>query len=85
MMIERGAAFGDGEIVDVGGKMPIKIIRADDRARTEYTIQAGEHLGTQRYTVLQVLIPDPRNGCFPGDPGCASPYANVPVLRLVAN
>jgi len=36
-MIKRGSAFADGELVNFGGKHPVKIIDADQRARDEYT------------------------------------------------
>ena len=69
MMIKRGVTFADGELVNVGGTLPVKIINADHRAQDEYTIQAGQHFGHENYRVLQALIPD-RNGRFPGDPEC---------------
>jgi len=78
-MIERGRAFDDGELVDCGGKFPVRIINADERAKNEFTIQAGEVFG-QDYEVQQVLAPD-RSGRFPGEPGCDAPYKDVPVLQ----
>jgi hypothetical protein len=78
-MIERGSAFADGELVSLGAKYPVKIIDADQRARDEYTIQAGQYHDTEDYRVQQVLIPD-RNGRYPDDPECQRPYATVPVL-----
>src|SRR5262249_19240425 len=79
-MIARGRAFDDGEIVSLGGKYPIKIVNADQRAQSEYTIQAGQHHGYENYTVQQVLLCD-RQGCFPGDPGCWQPFSLVPILK----
>src|SRR5215472_9890360 len=55
-MIERGSAFDDGEVVSIGGKYPVKIIDADERAHDDYTIQAGQYLGHEDYRVQQVLI-----------------------------
>src|SRR5438034_11618292 len=66
-MIERGSAFDDGEIVSLGGRFPVKIINADERAQRDYTIQAGQYLGGEYYTVQQVLACD-RNGRFPDHP-----------------
>jgi hypothetical protein len=44
-MIDRGRAFDDGELVSLGGKFPLKVITAnDDRAQSEFTIQAGQYL-----------------------------------------
>jgi hypothetical protein len=80
-MIERHAAFNDGELVKLGGKFPVKIVNADQRAQRDYTIQAGEHLGHEAYAVQQVLIPD-RSGRYPSDPECAAPYSAVPVLGI---
>jgi len=79
-MIERHAAFDDGELVQLGGKFPLKIINADRRAHSEYTIQAGQYLGHENYRVQQVLISD-RSGRFPDEPDCQPPYSKMPVLR----
>ncbi len=79
-MIERGRAFDDGEVMSLGGKHPVKIIRADYRAKDEYTVQAGVHFGTEAYEVQQVLICD-RDGRFPGESGCLPPYRDMPILR----
>jgi Domain of unknown function (DUF4262) len=81
MMIERGAPFADGELVNPGGKFPAKIVNASRRAQDDYTIQAGQHFGHEDYRVLQVLIPD-RNGRFPDDPECQPPYSVIPVLKI---
>jgi len=79
-MIERGAAFSDGELIDLGGKHPVKVITATDaRARADYTIQAGRFYGFEHYALQQVLIPD-KEGRFPDNPDCAQPYAAMPVL-----
>jgi hypothetical protein len=80
LMIERGGAFKNGEIVSLGGIVPVKVITVtDNRARKDYTIQAGEFYGHQSYGLQQVLIPD-QSGCFPGDPACARPFAAIPVF-----
>jgi hypothetical protein len=78
MMIERGVRFTDGEIVDIGGKYPIKIINANATAQAEYTIQAGVFYGHDLYQVQQVLVPD-RHGHFPDDLQC-DPHYRMPVL-----
>jgi hypothetical protein len=80
LMIERGRAFDDGELVGIGGKLPVKVICADQRARDEFTVQAGQFFGTEDYDVQQVLAPD-RSGRFPGEPDCDPPYRDVPVLK----
>jgi hypothetical protein len=80
MMIERGSAFDDGELVNFGGgKFPVKIINADARAQSDYTIQAGQYHGYENYRVQQVLISD-RNGRFPDDSECQRPFSMMPVL-----
>jgi hypothetical protein len=82
-MIEHGQGFADGECVDLGGKFPVKIIIANQRAKRDYTIQATEHFGRDDYAVQQVLIPD-RNGRFPDDPQCQHPYSTFPILKKSA-
>jgi hypothetical protein len=78
-MRERGRPFNDGEIMDWGGRLPVKVVDAGDEARNEYVIQAGEFYQTDQVRVMQVLIPD-TEGRFPGEPGCAEPFGSVPVL-----
>jgi hypothetical protein len=80
LMIERGRGFDDGELIDLGGKVPCKIIHADERAKNDFTIQVGQFFGTENYDVQQVLVPDP-SGRFPGEPNCALPYGGAPLLR----
>jgi hypothetical protein len=80
-MIVRGTTFEDGQLVDLGGRLPVKVIRAGNAARAEYTIQAGQYFGIEDYAVMQVLIPD-RNGKFPGEPDCTPPCSLIPVLAL---
>jgi uncharacterized protein DUF4262 len=52
LMIERDHAFAEGEIVDLGGKYPVKIITANERAQTDYTIQAGQFLGHESQGIV---------------------------------
>ena len=79
-MCATGKAFEDGKTINMGGRTPVKVIRANAAVRDEYTVQAGEYFGHQDYTVMQVLIPD-KHGRFPGEDGCEEPYASVPVFR----
>ena len=55
--------------------MPLRFVAVPDRFKDEYTIQIGEHLGHERYQLLQVIIPD-FEGRFPGEPDCAEPYCH---------
>jgi hypothetical protein len=81
MMIAAGAPFEDGQIVLIpGGRLPVKIIQANDTARSEYAIQAGQYFSTESYPLMQVLIPD-RDGKFPDETGCTVPFSTFPVLR----
>jgi hypothetical protein len=82
-MLNRRTAFANGELVSFGG-LPLKAVIANKTARDEYTLQAGEHFGTEDYAFLQILIPD-RNGVFPDEPGCMQPYSRMPVLPLVTS
>ncbi len=82
IMAKRKAAFADNELVDLGGRVPVKVITVTDlaRARADYTVQAGEYFRHDDYAVQQVLMPD-RSGRFPDEPGCRAPYATIPILR----
>jgi hypothetical protein len=76
-MRSRGAAFHHGELVNIGGRLPLKILDAGLEAQSDFTIWVGQF--TDDYRVQQVLIPD-LNGKYPGEPECLPPYATVPVL-----
>jgi hypothetical protein len=81
MMIDAEQAFADGQVVLIpGARLPVKVIRANNSAHSEYTRQASEHFGHDDYSVMQILMPD-LDGVFPDDAGCKSPYSKVPVLR----
>jgi hypothetical protein len=79
IMRERKAAFTDGELVDLGGKYPVKVINVSCQdIYDRYTLGAGSHYGADNYLVQLMMIPD-RNGKFPDDPNCAEPYASARV------
>jgi Domain of unknown function (DUF4262) len=80
-MIDAGKPFENGQLVSVGGRLPVKVIRCNvAAAQTDYTIQVGEYFGHQDYSVMQVLLPD-RSGKFPGEDGCQPLWSECPVLR----
>ena len=79
-MIARGEGFADGEIVRLpGADAAVKIIRANDTARTQRTPSRRSY-GT-RIPIMQVVLPD-RDGKFP-DPNGRPPYADIPILRAM--
>lgn len=81
LMIARGKAFDDGELVKpLILTLPVKMIRAGDLARDQYTVQAGEYFGHQDYALMQAVLSD-REGRFPGDAGCQKPWSQFPILR----
>jgi hypothetical protein len=82
-MIDAGQPFKDGQIVLLpGAEAPLKMIRANNTARTEYAVQAGVHFGHDNYSIMQVLLSD-HDGKFPGETGCQPPYSDVRVLRMM--
>jgi hypothetical protein len=82
IMIERGRKFTDGELVSLGegAKYSLLVVDAADSVKDRYTIQAGQHLGTEEYQVMQVVMPD-KSGRFPGQRGASAPYSKVIVHR----
>lgn len=80
VMIKRRRRFDHGEVVDIGAKVPCMVIDTDERA-FKYTIQARGYYGTGKYTVQQVLVPDPQ-GRFPFESECDRPYRDMPVLGV---
>jgi len=61
------------DVVDVGGTFPIHVREASDKAKSEWTIQAGQYLRREDYKVQQLLLCDP-TGVYPGEPGCDPGY-----------
>jgi hypothetical protein len=84
----RAGSTPDAEaLMSLGGKYPVSIRRAQHPDLfTKYVVQAPRYLewagweSADQMRVMQVLVPDTR-GRFPGQAGCAEPYASVPLLR----
>jgi hypothetical protein len=81
---ERGQGFEHGELVSLGGRLPVKIVDATAQAKVGYTFGVAHYYGTDDYQVRQIVMPDP-DGRYPGDPLCAEAYASLPVLSSPAN
>lgn len=79
MQRARGRAFEDGEILDLGGRFPVKAVMCGPAGIEDYAIQAGVHYG-EGVEVAQILVPD-EEGRFPDEEGCREPYASQPILR----
>ena len=79
IMRENNRPFENGELIDWGGKFPLKSINAGDEAKDKYTLFVGAYYRTDEYAVQQVLMPD-RFGRYPDDLRCEYPYCLVPVL-----
>lgn len=81
-MRERGRAFDNGELVNLGGKYPLKMVDVPMEVCEDFTLQVGRYYHVKDYRVQQVVVCD-LQGRFPGDPGCASPYdLQTKYLRL---
>jgi hypothetical protein len=82
IMVERGHKFGDGEVVDFGGRWPVRVFDAHDDVKDRYTIQVGSILrrSDDSYEVQQIVFCD-KAGKFPWEAGCAAPYSRVKVWR----
>lgn len=66
--MRNAAAPIEEGMLDIDWTFPFKIRKAGDRAKADFTIQAGQYLGHEDYEVLQVMICD-KNGKYPGDEG----------------
>lgn len=74
-MRERGVAFANGELVNLGGKYPVKMINVNcPEVYDLYTCAVSGYYNTESYSVQQMLVPD-RDGRYPDDPQCAEPFA----------
>jgi hypothetical protein len=81
---ERGLAFAHGELVDLGGAYPIKIVRPDaEVARRHFTCLAGQFYGDETYEVRQLVLCDTQ-GLYPEDAQCAPPYSEQLDLASIA-
>lgn len=80
MMIERGRAFEDGEVVSLGGKFPFVAVEAAESVKERFTVQATNFLGRSNYRVMQIVLCD-KAGLFPWQAGCAEPYRSAKVHR----
>ena len=81
----RGAAFQHGELVSLGGALPVKLVDAGSIGREEYAVQVGVYYDTENFAVMQVLFCDPA-GRYPDDPECEEVYrTSQPVLSLLKN
>ena len=78
IMRKRNRPFKDGELIDFGTNFPLKVLNGNDAARV-YAWQVDAYYGTDKYTVQQIVIPDPA-GKYPGDPQCVPPFCWVPIL-----
>jgi hypothetical protein len=73
IMRKRKAAFANGELVSLGGRLPVKVITLNvDDVSDHYTRAVEGHYGTRNYAVQQMLIPDP-DGKYADEPGCKEP------------
>lgn len=79
IMRKNNRPFQDGELIDLGGKFPLKSLNAGDEAKKEYTLFVGAYYETDDYTVQQIVMPD-RSGRYPDDPLCEAPYCLAPLL-----
>jgi hypothetical protein len=77
IMRKRGKPFEEGELVSLGGKYPVKVVNAEG-AKLHCTLQVEHYYGTIDYAVQRMVLPDPA-GKFPGDLGCAEPYASYSI------
>lgn len=64
-----GKAFPEGSL-DIDWTYPVKMRTCGERAKQEYTIQAGRYYGTEDYAVMQVMLCD-RNGQYQDGDNCA--------------
>lgn len=79
---ERKRGFEHGELVDLGGTFPVRIVEAGTVGRDQYAVQAGVFYGTDDYRVRQILICDDA-GRFPDHAECDPPYRSQPVLSIL--
>jgi hypothetical protein len=75
----RGEGFRDGDLVDLGGRYPVRMVDAGRPGREAFAIQVGVYYGVSAFEVRQVVLCDPA-GRFPEDPACEEPYRSQWVV-----
>lgn len=74
-MRKRGRPFEDGELVNLGGPLPLKMVNAPPSVNEKFALQVGRYYHTKDYRVQQAVLCDPQ-GRFPGEAGCSPAYAS---------
>jgi hypothetical protein len=83
IQIDRGRAFEHEELVDIGGRFPLRIIDTGDAGSQKYASFARIYYESEPIEVRQVLLPD-SHGRWPDTPGCDAPYRDQPILSARA-
>jgi len=74
----RGVGYKDGELIDIGGKYPVKAIDVTGYANMFVTFSPWYY--GQPVKSVQILVPD-KKGIFPDDSKCDPLYGFVPILN----
>lgn len=80
MMRKRGRAFENGELVNLGGQFPLKIVDIPLSVGAEYVMIVESYYDTDDYRVQQAIMCDPQ-GRYPGDAGCEPIYEKQTQYR----
>ena len=83
-LMAQVAACRGGELLDAGGKFPLKMLRVGPQAKAEYTVQATRFYGHADYDVVQLVAPD-KQGRFPGEADCEAPWSGWGDVEDIAS
>jgi Domain of unknown function (DUF4262) len=79
-MLANGKGFENGEQILVRPEGPaVEVWDCGDKARNEYTVQAGVHYKSESYRIQQVVIADPL-GQYPDSERCMQPWGAIPLM-----
>jgi Domain of unknown function (DUF4262) len=79
---DRRKAFEHEELVNVGGKFPLRMLDVGDIGCRKYAYFARIYYASETVDVRQVLLPDTQ-GRWPDTPGCDAPYRDQPILSAI--
>src|SRR5258708_22779378 len=79
IMVNRGKQFADGEIVDLGGTFPGKVVDANPDVRERCTIQVGQYTAMRRMQFRKFSIQTRKAGSHTMPPATNPLRATAPT------
>ena len=79
---QRGVAFRDGELVNVGARYPVRIRDAGTAALESFAREAKNYYESADIRLMQAILCD-RQGRYPDESYCDDPFRWQPILGMI--